>query len=132
MNAPHWKCADVPRDEGNVLDSIVGRQLSSVEFVQNYVQLRFDGPTLTAFAPPDVEAETEVHRWGDCSYRNALCDCITKVVRSTTVKEKDSLQVAFVDGTRLRISLRPEQAARGLAEAAMFSDGDGRWEAWQL
>jgi len=116
---------------GDPLSVLIGRQLSSVEFVQDYVQLHFDGPTLTAFIPPQIHTDTEVHRWGDCSYRNALCGCITEVVRGTTVRSKDSLQVTFADGTRLRISLSPEQTPPNLAEAAMFSDGHERWEVWQ-
>jgi hypothetical protein len=31
------------------IQSLVGKQLSSVEFVRDYVQLRFYGPTITAF-----------------------------------------------------------------------------------
>src|SRR5580692_5452288 len=38
----------------SMFESIIGEQLSSVEFVQDYVQLRFDGPTLTAFVWPEL------------------------------------------------------------------------------
>ena len=34
--------------------SMVGQELSAVEFVQDYLQLRFDGPVLTLFEWPDV------------------------------------------------------------------------------
>ena len=36
------------------LSVLIGHQLSSVEFVQDYLQLRFDGPCLTAVTHPRV------------------------------------------------------------------------------
>jgi hypothetical protein len=44
----------MPHQVANPLELLEGTQLSSVEFVQDYVQLRFDGPTLTAVTPPRV------------------------------------------------------------------------------
>ena len=55
--------------------SLRGRRLSSVEFVVNdYVQLRFDGPTLNAYAHPVVSVQGHDFGWGESGYRDALCD----------------------------------------------------------
>ena len=56
--------------EEHVLQSIVGKQLSSVEFVQDYAQLRFDGPTLTAVTQPIVEVGSEAFRWSEPGFRD--------------------------------------------------------------
>jgi hypothetical protein len=44
----------VKQTEEQSLQVIVGAQLSAVTFVQDYVQLHFDGPRLTAFSHPVV------------------------------------------------------------------------------
>src|ERR1700686_1222650 len=55
------------------LEKIVGEQLSSVEFVQDYVQLHFDGPTITAFVWPTLNLGGNIMCFGDAGYRDALC-----------------------------------------------------------
>src|SRR5690242_9135647 len=55
------------------LGPIHGSQLSSVEFVQDYVQLRFDGPCLTAITWPVVTVGQQRFRLETPGYRDALC-----------------------------------------------------------
>lgn len=52
------------------IDEIIGRQLSSVEFVQDYVQFRFDGPCLTAITPPVFTKASDVPLPGSAGYRD--------------------------------------------------------------
>jgi hypothetical protein len=54
------------------LSCIVGQELTAVEFVQDYLQLRFDGPLLTLFVWPDVFREEGSYAYGEPEFRNVL------------------------------------------------------------
>ncbi len=88
------------------LSQLVDRQLSSVEFVHDYVQLRFDGPALTVLSPIGVRTGSAVVRSGEDQFRNALCGQIAKVVRDVALLPEEELTVQFADGSRIEISLR--------------------------
>jgi hypothetical protein len=105
---------------------IEGEQLSSVEFVQDYVQLRFDGPCLTAITRPIIKLGAIQLDWAASGYRDALCERIGKVVDSVSVSEKEAIDITFTDGAAISISLRPEEYRA--AEAAIFTDGPQRWD----
>jgi len=68
-----------------VLQTIVGRELSSVEFVRDYCQLRFDGPTLTAVTQPVVENKEREYRWGQSGFRDEVCERIGRKVAPLTI-----------------------------------------------
>lgn len=55
------------------LQDVVGRALSSVTFVADYVQFDFNGPVLTAYTSPVVSTEPGSLKWGEPGYRDALC-----------------------------------------------------------
>jgi hypothetical protein len=112
--------------EKHPLTAIEGEQLSSVEFVQDYVQLRFDGPCLTAITRPTVKLGALQLEWGTTGYRDALCERIGNVVDSVSVKEKDGIHIKFRDGAIVSISLRPEEYRAG--EAVIFTNGSQRWD----
>ena len=85
-----------------------GLQLSSVEFVQDYFQLRFDGPCITTYNPTKVECgDLKVMSWGD-QFRNMLCGQIGKIVNRIEFFEKDVLLIMFEDQSRITISLKEE------------------------
>lgn len=102
------------------LEAIVGNQLSSIEFVQDYIQLRFDGPTLTAVTHPQVRIGHAGYRWGDVGYRDMLCARIGQIVQTTWASDME-LGVRFADGSCVTISLRPDDDR--MAEAAIFTNG---------
>jgi hypothetical protein len=103
----------------NTLDSIVGERLSSVEFVHSYVQLHFDGPTLTVFAYPPVELDRVQHTGGASGYRDALCSLITARVRAAVAAEGEKLCIEFEGGARIVV---PLDYVNDLPEIAMFQD----------
>jgi len=45
--------------ESTLRKKLIGEQLSSVEFVQDYLQLHFDGRTITAYVWPKVFVNIE-------------------------------------------------------------------------
>ncbi|MBL0019942.1 MAG: hypothetical protein IPP17_26825 [Bacteroidetes bacterium] len=89
-------------------DELVGRQLSSVEFVQDYLQLRFDGPSINVTNPLTVkENETEITSW-NAGFRDLLCSQITKIVQYVTFEPEKALTIRFIDNSQIAVSVRPE------------------------
>ena len=87
---------------------LCGNQLSSVEFVQDYLQLRFDGPCLNVYTPLTVRSGGKVvTSWG-IGFRDLLCEQITKIITSVSFEEEKELNVLFKDGSGISVSLRPE------------------------
>jgi len=101
------------------VEKITGEQLSSVEFVQDYLQLHFDGPTLTLFTWPVITLPEREARFGDLGYRDVLCGRIGQKVVEVEMKADEALVVRFDDGVAITISLRPEHRAG--PEAGHFS-----------
>jgi hypothetical protein len=98
---------------------LVGTLLSSVEFVHDYVQLRFDGPCLTVNAPFKIVVGKQTYPKGEPGYRDALCERIGRsVLHAVTVYEKQ-IEITFDDRAGLHISLKPEDQVG--PEAAVLS-----------
>lgn len=103
-------------------DSIVGQELSAVEFVQDYLQLRFDGPVLTLFEWPDLFLDEGSYAFGEPEYRNILCAQIAQTVSAASLVEGEAMEIEFENGVILRASLRMEDVAG--PEAGHFASGD--------
>ena len=86
------------------LDAIIGEQLSSVEFVQDYVQLHFGGPHIIAYVWPVVESGGEFLHFGEGRYRDALCERISRKVLTASIREGVTAAIEFDDGATMRIS----------------------------
>ena len=110
-----------PPQEQEMQDVLVGEQLSSVEFVQDYVQLRFDGPCLNAVTQPTVTSGGITYSWSSPGFRDALCALITKRVARVRLLPEDCLRIGFEGGSEVAVSLKAEQR-RG-EEAVQFSHG---------
>lgn len=82
---------------------IVGRQLTSVVFILDYLQFIFDGPCLPALTRPTFHKDDEVISSGP-GYCDALCSQIGVPVRSVGVQE-NHLTIAFVSGAQIKVSL---------------------------
>jgi hypothetical protein len=103
------------------LDAIIAEQLSSVEFVLDYVQLHFGGPHIIAYVWPVVESGGEFLHFGGGRYRDALCERISRKVRMASISEGDTVTIEFDDGATIRISLKPED--RKGPEAILYQAG---------
>jgi hypothetical protein len=90
------------------ISGIVGEELVAVEFVQDYLQLRFEAPLLTLYAWPHVLLSEFSIAYGEPEYRNALCSLIGEKVEEATLEEGDSLTLKFENETVLALSLREE------------------------
>ncbi len=106
------------------VSALEGQELSAVEFVADYVRLRFDGPMLTLYAWPHVLLAEFSIAFGEPEYRNALCAQIGETVATAKLEELDSLTVEFESGTVLALSLR-EEDLDGPEAGSYSEDGSG-------
>ena len=90
------------------ISEIIGEELNAVEFVQDYLQLRFDMPLLTLYAWPHILLSEFSIAYGEPEYRNALCSLIGEKVDEATLEEGDSLTIKFENDTVIALSLREE------------------------
>ena len=106
------------------ISAIEGQELSAVEFVSDYLRLRFDGPTLTLYAWPHVLLEDFSLAFGQPEYRNALCAQIGEMVAKAKLEELDSLTIEFESGTVIALSLR-EEDMEGSEAGGYSASGSG-------
>jgi hypothetical protein len=111
------------------LAKIVGEPLSAVTFVRDYVQLHFDGPTISAFTLPTVTVRGKTIAFADPGYRDALCARIGVTVLAAFVEHGERLQIDLADDSCLVISLRPHD--RVVEESAVYRDElTGELDSW--
>ena len=110
------------------LDALINLELSSVEFIRDYVQLRFDGTTLTAIMPIKVISNDVVYEWGESGYRDSLCEPISSKISKAEVIEGEALSLWFEDGTHFTISLEPELYRT--EEAVILNIDKENWWIW--
>lgn len=115
-------------ENASPLQTLVGKKLSSLTFVMDYVQLRFDGPCLTVYTSPKVSFGGKVFAWGEPGYRDILCERNGAIVSQAKVVEKEAIRIIFSDGGVISISLKPEDRAG--PEAAELTDSTGGSQFW--
>lgn len=109
------------------LRAMEGKQLGAVTFVQDYVQLAFDGPGLTAYSFPSIWVDDQLWERATTFYRDRLCGQISKIVAEVSLTN-EKIIVRFIDDSRIEISLK---VPSGCAEAAIFSDPEtGYFGVW--
>src|SRR5438270_1970802 len=110
-----------PKTFNEALKRLIGEQLSSVEFVQDYLQLRFDGPCLTVYGEvKHVFRNQSSISWGQPGYRDTLCGLIAHQVRKTELKTDENISLMFDNESVWSMSLRKED--RHGPEALMYVD----------
>ena len=90
------------------VSAVIGEELKAVEFVENFLQLRFDAPLLTLYAWPHVLFPEYSLAYGEPEYRNALCAQLGEKVVQASLEEGDALTIEFENGTVFGLSLREE------------------------
>ena len=108
--------------EDKLKSKLVGEQLSSVEFVQDYVQLHFDGRTITVFIWPEIKIKNSIFRFGEIEYRNMLCNLIGIELEDLFLQDKAFLVLQFKDEKGvICINLSPTNPEI-VTEIAIFND----------
>jgi hypothetical protein len=90
------------------VSAIIGEELVAVEFVQDFLQLRFAASLFTLYAWPHVLFPDFSVAYGEPEYRNALCAQIGEKVVAASLEESDALTIEFENGTVFGLSLREE------------------------
>jgi len=109
------------------ISAIEGQELTAVEFVSDYLRLRFDGPMLTLYAWPHVLLSDFSLGFGEPEYRNALCAQIGEMVAKASLEEDEALTVELESGTVIALSLR-EEDLDGPEAGSYSEDGSGNGE----
>jgi hypothetical protein len=98
-----------PDNQNTIRQHVVGRRLSGVTFVMDYVQLQFDPPpTINSMTPITVRSGGRMAVSGDEPFRNLLCEQIPKTVTDVSLVDGESLTFSFEDGSTVSLSLRRE------------------------
>ena len=79
----------------NLFNALIKEQLSSVTFVQDYLQLDSDGYKLSCYSWPEIIMNDESIVFPDESYRNILCSFIAKQVYAIDYKDEQYLKIIF-------------------------------------
>jgi hypothetical protein len=106
----------------NDFQRLVGEHLSAVCFVQDYLQLEFDGYKLTTYTTPLVET---LHRewlaYEHDQYKNVLCRLIARQVEQV-VSEPGRVLISFQNCPE-RLSLLLHQGRDNI----YYTDFEERW-----
>ena len=90
------------------ISAIEGEELKAVEFVEDYLQLRFGEPLLKLYDWPHILLTDFSVAFGEPEYRNALCAEIGETVEKAMLEEDDALTIEFANGIVFALSLREE------------------------
>lgn len=110
------------------LDDLVGRVLSAVVFVQDYLQLQFDGSVLTLLVWPVVSAGATERAFDSPGYRDLICARIGATVTDAQAINDYALSITLSDHSSITTSLAPESYLG--PEAAIYTTQDGRTWIW--
>lgn len=110
------------------IELLLGRHLSSVEFVQDYVQVRFDGVCLTINAPFLVSAEGSVYRKHSPGFADSLRNRIGESVRKAYTIIDREIVIELTDSSTIEVSLA--EADQVSPEAAVLVDEEGQTVVW--
>ncbi|HEX9201701.1 MAG TPA: hypothetical protein VF865_19240, partial [Acidobacteriaceae bacterium] len=69
------------------ISAIEGEELKAVEFVEDYLQLRFGAPLIRFYDWPHVLLPDFSVAFGEPEYRNALCAQIGEMVSTASLEE---------------------------------------------
>jgi hypothetical protein len=90
------------------ISEIEGEELKAVEFVEDYLQLRFGDSLLRLHDWPYVMLTDFSVAFGEPEYRNALCAQIGEQVATAMLEEDSALTIEFENGVVFGLSLRDE------------------------
>lgn len=89
------------------MSEIVGRVLTSVVFIHDYIQFVFDGPCLTTLTLPSILTTDGELRHGERGYCDCLCSQIGAQVK-TTCSSSEEVKITFGNDVAIAVSLREE------------------------
>lgn len=114
----------------SLIEHLNNEQLSSVEFVQDYLQLHFEDKTLTCYIWPYLRSNGRTYRNGDIDYKNQLCNVIANHVLHVDFIENVTLTITFSNASEIILSLDNSNADI-IGEIAILSDNENNWSIFE-
>ena len=105
-----------------VLEKLVGTALSSVVFVEDYVQLEWEGSCLSAYIMPTIVAAGRSITQTDPEFREMMYGLEGRLLERPQVTD-EALNLFFSGGTVLSVSMRDADYVG--PEALWYWQGDG-------
>jgi len=90
------------------VSGLVGEELKSVCFVEDYLELGLGEAKVAYFAWPHVLLTEFSVAYGEPEYRNALCAQIGEEVTEASLEDGSALTIELANGVVLGLSLREE------------------------
>jgi hypothetical protein len=90
------------------VEALVGEELRSVSFVEDFLELRFGAALVTLYAWPHVLLTEFSVAYGEPEYRNAVCAQIGEEVAAASLEETNALTIELANGVVFGLSLREE------------------------
>lgn len=87
---------------------LIGEELKSVCFVEDYLELCFGDARVTLFAWPHLLLTEFSVAYGEPEYRNALCAQIGEEVTEASLEEGSALTIELANAVVFGLSLREE------------------------
>lgn len=117
-----------------LLSRLIGCRLFSVQFVMDYVQLLFDGPSpdmpvLNCYLMPRVELGSSTFADGQVGYADALRSLIPRVVRQTREATGVGLRIEYDDAAIVVHPTTDELVGPEIALLQGFEDRP--WMCWR-
>ena len=108
------------------ITALIGTEIKSVAFVEDFLELRFGTPLLTLYDWPHVLLTDFSVAYGEPEYRNALCAQIGEEVVEASLEEGSALTIELASGVVLGLSLREEDidapVSGSYAETGLIED----------
>ena len=110
---------------------LIGEQLSSIEFVQDYLQIHFDDKNFIIYIWPIVYQDGNKYIFGEENFRNALCELIGLDIKDVVFKESERLKIIFDTKNIIEIDLNSENPDI-VSKIAIFNDTlDNSWSVFE-
>ena len=113
--------------ETSPLQVLIGEQLSAITFVQDYLQLDFDGNRITGYIWPTVRSQDATIRFGSPGFRDALCHVISSVVEDV-IESESLIELRFHSG--ISFSFRLADFPQQEGDRVAFNSQEGEWSFW--
>ena len=88
-----------------LLDELKSQRLSSVEFVQDYIQLHFDDYSMSLYNPVKIIQGSGSLQQEQTGFKDALCSLINCIVRDVSYTKSDKVEVAFGGGSSVVVCI---------------------------
>lgn len=108
-----------------LINQLVGEQLGAVVFVQDYLQLQFDGPQINVYSGCRVIANGLTTVFGSEQFANHLIGQISKKVKQVVDHFNRHVVITFADESCIEIPYSSEGP-----EAIYFQGKNDQWGVW--